>query len=92
MEQILDHHDIPALQTEASVEHLAREYNKQDDALMKVSVDVLNRVYQALQEQEARTEIEQETVDPESHLYFIDAFDMPLWHWSHERATFEKYV
>ncbi|KAH8830491.1 DNA polymerase alpha/epsilon subunit B-domain-containing protein [Flagelloscypha sp. PMI_526] len=71
-----------------AVEYLAREYNKQDDAVMKVSVAVLRRVYDSLNEE--RTEIEQETIDPESHLYVIDAFEMPRWHWSNERGTFEK--
>lgn len=61
------------------------------DAQMKVSLDVLQRVYDAFQHSgENPTEQEQEAVDPDSHLHFIDAFDMPLWHWSHERSTFER--
>jgi DNA polymerase epsilon subunit 2 len=31
-----------------------------------------------------------EQLDPESHLFFVNAFDMPPWHWSVERSTFEK--
>lgn len=58
---------------------------------MKVSVDVLQRVYESLQDQGQRTDAEKEAIDPESHLFIIDAFEMPLWHWSPERGTFEKY-
>lgn len=63
------------------------------DAQMKVSLDVLQRVYDAFQNSgENSTEQEQEAVEPDSHLHFIDAFDMPLWHWSQERSTFERRV
>ena len=60
------------------------------DASMKVSVDVLRRVYESLRDQGEASSTEKEFLDPDSHLYFIDAFDMPLWHWSSERGTFEK--
>lgn len=59
---------------------------------MKVSSEVLERVYLALQDQGQRAEEEVETIDPESHLFFVDAFEMPQWHWSQERGTFEKCV
>lgn len=59
---------------------------------MKVSVDVLRRVYESLRDQGEATSTEKEFLDPDNHLYFIDAFDMPLWHWSSERGTFEKCV
>lgn len=63
------------------------------DAAMKVSIDILRRVYDALQDQGDRiNEGSKETLDPDSHLYVVDAFDMPLWHWSGERGTFEKSV
>lgn len=63
------------------------------DAAMKVSLDILQRVYEALQDQgDGSNEAFKETLDPESHLYFVDAFDMPLWHWSVERGTFERSV
>lgn len=63
------------------------------DAAMKVSLEILNRVYEALQDQGDRlNETFKEALDPDSHLYFIDAFDMPLWNWSIERGTFEKLV
>ncbi|KAH9938205.1 DNA polymerase epsilon subunit B [Fomitopsis serialis] len=75
LEEILERHEIPDEDAEFSIEWIAKEYNKQDDAQMKVSLDVLQRA---------------EAVDPDSHLHFIDAFDMPLWHWSHERSTFER--
>ena len=62
------------------------------DATMKVSVQVLSRVYEALQDQGERTQVEKEIIDPENHLFFIDAYDMPRWTWSQERGTFEKCV
>jgi|SRR6266403_3653003 len=61
------------------------------DATMKVSVEILNRVYQTLQSSgDQRTRKEDGYLDPEDHLHFVDAFDMPLWHWSPERGSFEK--
>lgn len=59
---------------------------------MKVSVEVLKRVYESLQDQGERTQVEKEVIDPENHLFFIDAFEMPRWTWSQERSTFEKCV
>ncbi|KAJ7665519.1 DNA polymerase epsilon, subunit B [Mycena rosella] len=90
LEAILDNHEIEDAEVEVSIETLAREYNKQDDALMKVSVEVLQRVYESLQDQGQRSDVEKEAIDPENHLFIIDAFEMPLWHWSPERGTFEK--
>jgi len=57
---------------------------------MKVSIEVLQRVYESLQEQGQGADTEVERIDPESHLYFVDAFEMPSWHWSVERGTFER--
>lgn len=65
---------------------------KSQDALMKVSLEVLMRVYDSLQDQGQRSAAEKEAIDPESHLFFVNAFEMPLWHWSQERGTFEKFV
>jgi len=63
----------------------------QKDATMKVSVEILNRVYQTLQSSgDQRTRKEGGYLDPEDHLHFVDAFEMPLWHWSPERGSFEK--
>lgn len=100
--------DIQDANAESSVELLAKEYNKQDgasftltiipgsqqgaDATMMVSVDVLKRVYEALQDQGERPQVEKELIDPEKLLFFIDAFEMPRWTWSPERGTFEKFV
>ncbi|KAJ6628723.1 DNA polymerase alpha/epsilon subunit B-domain-containing protein [Mycena sp. CBHHK59/15] len=92
LEAILDSHGIEGADVESSIETIAREYNKQDDALMKVSLDVLQRVYESLQDQGQRQDTGKETIDPESHLFVIDAFEMPLWHWSPERGTFEKVL
>ncbi|KIK68037.1 hypothetical protein GYMLUDRAFT_238205 [Collybiopsis luxurians FD-317 M1] len=56
---------------------------------MKVSIEVLQKVYEILQDQ-GQNEVETEALDPDAHLHFIDAFEMPCWHWSIERGTFEK--
>jgi DNA polymerase epsilon subunit 2 len=58
---------------------------------MKVSVEILKRVYESLQEQGQQSD-EKDLIDPESHLYIINAFEMPLWHWSQENGTFQKLV
>ncbi|KAF7968423.1 hypothetical protein HWV62_30579 [Athelia sp. TMB] len=91
LEEILNQCEIPDDEVEQTIEALATEYNKQDDAAMKVSVDILQRVYEALQDQGERVnEGSKEAIDPDSHLQIVDAFEMPLWHWSGERGTFEK--
>ncbi|KAF7433025.1 DNA-directed DNA polymerase epsilon, subunit B [Pleurotus ostreatus] len=91
VEEILDHHEIADEDVESSVETLAAEYNKQEDATMKVAVDVLRRVYQALQDSEGTsTDAEKDVIDPESHLFVINAYEMPAWRWSTERGTFER--
>lgn len=58
---------------------------------MKVSVEILKRVYESLQEQGPQSD-EKDLIDPESHLHVINAFEMPLWHWSQETGTFQKLV
>ncbi|KAA1475990.1 DNA polymerase epsilon subunit B [Dentipellis sp. KUC8613] len=92
LEAVLDEHDIADEDVELSIELLAREYNKQDDALMKVSLPVLRRVYEALQDagQQGGQRFSDVALDPEKHLFFVDAFEMPLWNWSVERGAFEK--
>lgn len=57
---------------------------------MKVSLHVLQRVYENFQGSGDGQSEEQEILDPENHLFVINAFDMPLWNWSSERGTFEK--
>ncbi|KAF9268073.1 DNA polymerase epsilon subunit B [Marasmius fiardii PR-910] len=90
LEQILEAHEIDEAEVESSVETIAKEYNKQDDASMKVSVELLQRVYNALQEDDQGSDGLPESIDPDSHLYVVNAFEMPRWHWSVERGTFEK--
>lgn len=60
------------------------------DVDMKVTVDILKRVYESIQDQNDRGDEEIELIDPESHLFVINAFEMPLWHWSQETGTFTK--
>ncbi|KAM5540454.1 hypothetical protein V8D89_005912 [Ganoderma adspersum] len=90
LEDILDRHDIAVGDIEFSIEWIAKEYNKQDDAQMKVSLDVLQRVYETFQNDDNNEEEGHSQLDPESHLFFIDAYEMPLWNWSTERSTFER--
>ncbi|KAI0272768.1 DNA polymerase epsilon subunit B [Gloeopeniophorella convolvens] len=91
LEDVLEEHEISDEDVEMSIGLIAKEYNKQDDASMKVSLQILKRVYQALQGAgDQRSQKEDAYLDPEDHLHFIDAFDMPLWHWSPERGSFEK--
>lgn len=60
---------------------------------MKVTLPILQRVYLSLQEKEEKKETgEDELLNPEDHIEFIDAYEMPLWHWSQARGTFEKCV
>jgi DNA polymerase epsilon subunit 2 len=59
---------------------------------MKVSLSILRRVYEVLQDQGSGDVAETELLDPESHLHVVDAFEMPAWNWSHERGTFERYA
>lgn len=60
---------------------------------MKVSLPVLQHVYQILKEKGERNESGiDELLNPENHLFFIDAYEMPRWNWSQTRSTFEKYV
>ncbi|TFK43454.1 epsilon DNA polymerase [Crucibulum laeve] len=92
LEDILDQHEITDEEIESSLETLAKEYNKQDDATMKVSLEVLQRVYESLQDQGQHSAVEKDSIDPDSHLFFIDAFEMPRWQWSQERGTFERII
>jgi DNA polymerase epsilon subunit 2 len=58
---------------------------------MKVSLDVLRRIYNIFQAGgETGVSGEDDYLDPDKNLHFIDAYEMPLWHWSTERAAFER--
>ncbi|KAG6884948.1 hypothetical protein C0992_005587, partial [Termitomyces sp. T32_za158] len=88
VEEILDENEIADDELEVTIEMLALEYSKQEDVNMKVDLGVLERVYQGMRNQSEHVDEDKELLDPESHLYVIDAFDMPLWHWSPEAGTF----
>ena len=61
------------------------------DAVMKVSVAVLQRVYQLLQgSSTTASSVEQDILDVDAHVFVVDAFEMPQWNWSSERSTFEQ--
>lgn len=64
---------------------------------MKVSLDVLRRVYNVFQsggggDAAGGAADDDDFLDLDAHLHFIDAYDMPLWNWSTERVAFERYV
>ena len=58
---------------------------------MKVSLDILRRVYDSFQNGGETGQADDDFLDPENHLHFIDAYDMPLWNWSNEKGTFERW-
>lgn len=61
------------------------------DAVMKVSVAALQRVYQLLQgSSTSASSIEQDILDVDAHIFIVGAFEMPQWNWSSERSTFEQ--
>ncbi|KAI0091984.1 epsilon DNA polymerase [Irpex rosettiformis] len=91
LEKVLDRHVIADENVEESIEWIAKEYNKQDDAQMKVSLNVLMRVYETLQAGGDTAGAEdEEYLDVDGNLHFIDAYEMPLWNWSTERVAFER--
>ena len=57
-----------------------------------MSLDVLQRVYEAFQSNGESGEADDDFLDPDKHLHFINAYDMPLWNWSTERMAFERYA
>lgn len=59
---------------------------------MKVSAHILQRVYEAFQGGDGKSHGESDFLDPDEHLKFINAHDMPLWNWSNEKGTFERQV
>lgn len=65
------------------------------DATTKVSVEVLQRVYTSLQDDDVVGSPEdglayKDGLNLGAHLWFIDSYEMPRWHWSSERGTFER--
>ena len=56
----------------------------------KVSLEILQRVYDAFQNGGEGGDGEDDFLDPDAHLHFVDAFEMPLWNWSTEKGTFER--
>ena len=60
------------------------------DASMKVSLAILRRVYDSFQNGVETGQVDEDFLDPENHLHFIDAYEMPLWSWSNEKGTFER--
>ncbi|KZV71534.1 epsilon DNA polymerase [Peniophora sp. CONT] len=92
LENVLDEYGIADEDAEYSVELVAKEYNRQDDAAMKVTLPVLKRVLDALQHAGTSGEggAEEGDLDIESHLWFVNAFEMPVWRWSTERGAFER--
>lgn len=60
---------------------------------MKVSLEVLQRVYDAFQSGgENGGQGEDDFLDPDNYLHFINAYEMPSWNWSAERTAFERWA
>ena len=63
------------------------------DAVTKVSLDILRRVYLSAREKDDSIGGDgDDLLNPEDHLFFVDAFEMPRWNWSAARSSFERYV
>ncbi|KIM29152.1 hypothetical protein M408DRAFT_328860 [Serendipita vermifera MAFF 305830] len=95
LQQILVDHDIGTVEdATVSLEMLAKDYLLQDDCSTIVTKPILQRVYDELVEKSSSTvpggSQGNEAWDPDHHLHFINAFDMPRWHYSQERKVFEK--
>ena len=59
---------------------------------MKVSIDILQRVYDTFQNGGDTGQGEDDWLDPDAHLHFVNAYDMPLCNWSPEKDAFERCV
>lgn len=57
-----------------------------------MSLEILQRAYDTFQNGGEGGDGEEDFLDPDAHLHFIDAFEMPLWNWSTEKGTFERLV
>lgn len=79
---------------------MKRQLGSTTDATMKVSIEVLKKVYMSLQDQDegggggggVEGAEYRDGLNPENHLWFVDSYEMPRWHWSNERGAFERYV
>ncbi|KAG8835941.1 DNA-directed DNA polymerase epsilon, subunit B [Serendipita sp. 399] len=95
LQQILTEHEITNTEDAVlSLEILAKEYLLHDDCSTIVTKPLLQRVYETVVEKSTAAVVDgsqsSEVWDPDHHLYFIDAFEMPRWHYSLERKAFEK--
>jgi hypothetical protein len=66
--------------------------HSQTDAAMKVVLPILRRVYELLQAagEQRGGATDAQHLDPDAHLWLVDAFEMPVWRWAPERGTFER--
>lgn len=96
LEEIIDEHEIEPDQVQDAVEAIAKEYVQQDDCGTIVTKRILERVYDAMrlsgEDGSGAGTLDAESLDPDHHLFVIDAFDMPSWNYSLERKTFERYL
>ncbi|KAG9044272.1 DNA-directed DNA polymerase epsilon, subunit B [Tulasnella sp. UAMH 9824] len=96
LDDLLRQHDIQDDQVQDAMEYIAKEYMKQDDCTTIVSRESLEKIYTLMQLDTGNPSATQATLldtdelDPEQHLYFINAMEMPRWLYSHERRSFEK--
>ncbi|KAG9015440.1 DNA-directed DNA polymerase epsilon, subunit B [Tulasnella sp. JGI-2019a] len=93
---ILSEHEIEDEQIQDAMEYVAKEYMKQDDCTTIVNRENLEKIYALMQlgGQDAgatqNTLLDPDELDPEQHLYFVNAREMPRWLYSNERKAFEK--
>ena len=61
--------------------------------MTKVSLDILRRIYISVREKDDKIGGDgDDLLNPEEHLFFVDAFEMPRWNWSTTRSSFERCV
>ncbi|KAF8337053.1 epsilon DNA polymerase [Cantharellus anzutake] len=94
LEEVLSEHEIAPDQVQDALEAIAKECQKQGDCTTIVTRDILVRVYELMREAgedgPSVNPLDADLLDPENHLFIIDAFDMPSWYYSADRKAFER--
>jgi DNA polymerase epsilon subunit 2 len=108
LEDLIERHEIEEDQVQESMELLAKAYLLQEGPFMSVSPlaysfistdstgfvskEILEKVYESMQDATTDQLETDANSDIENHLFFVDAFEMPWWQYSLERQTFEMYA
>ncbi|KDQ20670.1 hypothetical protein BOTBODRAFT_26684 [Botryobasidium botryosum FD-172 SS1] len=98
VEEVIAEHgladDVERIET--SVELLAKQYMLQDECSTIVTKSALEHIYETLRLASENTadpagSLDPNTeINPDHHLFVVNAFEMPRWHFSHERNAFER--